>query len=185
MEKEIRNIKSELRNANGRHIEGYAIMFNSQSEDMGFYETIEPSAIDNETIKRSDVLALFDHNQDKGILARSRNGVGNLKLTIDKRGLKYEFDAMQTPLVDEVLEYIRNGIVNASSFAFSIAPDGDKWERRNGKDYRTITKIERLYDVSCVLCPAYSATSCSCRSYENFKREKKLMKQLELYIKLG
>ena len=48
MEKEIRNIKSELRNANGRHIEGYAIMFNSQSEDMGFYETIEPSAIESD-----------------------------------------------------------------------------------------------------------------------------------------
>lgn len=184
MEKEIRNLKSEVRNVNGRHIEGYAVRFNSQSEDMGFFETIAPDAITEDTIKNSDVFALLNHENDK-VLARSKNGEGNLKLSIDKNGVKYSFDALNSPLGDEVLEYIRSGIITSSSFAFSIAPDGDKWERRNGKDYRTITKIEKLYDVSPVYCPAYSSTSCSCRSYENFKKEKKLMKQLELYIKLG
>lgn len=78
MEKEIRNLKSELRNLQGRHIEGYAVRFNSQSEDMGFFETIAPDAIDNETIKNSDVFALLNHESDK-VLARSKNGVGNLK----------------------------------------------------------------------------------------------------------
>lgn len=183
MEKEIRNIKSEVRNASGRHIEGYAVRFNTQSEDMGFFETIAPDAITEDTIKNSDVFALLNHESDK-VLARSKNGVGNLKLTIDKNGVKYSFDALNSPLGDEVLEYIRSGIITSSSFAFSIAPDGDKWERRNGKDYRTITKIAKLYDVSPVYCPAYAATSCSCRSYENFKKEKKVMKQYALYIKL-
>ena len=183
MEKEIRNLKSEVRNASGRHIEGYAVRFNTQSEDMGFYETIAPDAITEDTIKNSDVFALLNHESDK-VLARSKNGIGNLKLSIDKNGVKYSFDALNSPLGDEVLEYIRSGIITSSSFAFSIAPDGDKWERRNGKDYRTITKIAKLYDVSPVYCPAYSSTSCSCRSYENFKREKKMMKQYALYIKL-
>ena len=183
MEKEIRNLKSEVRNASGRHIEGYAVRFNSMSEDMGFYETIAPDAITEDTIKNSDVFALLNHENDK-VLARSKNGEGNLKLSIDKNGVKYSFDALNSPLGDEVLEYIRSGIITSSSFAFSIAPDGDKWERRNGKDYRTITKIEKLYDVSPVYCPAYSSTSCSCRSYENFKKEKKMMKQYALYIKL-
>ena len=183
MEKEIRNIQSELRNASGRHIEGYAVRFNSQSEDMGFYETIAPDAITEDTIKNSDVFALLNHESDK-VLARSKNGVGNLKLTVDKNGVKYSFDALNSPLGDEVLEYIRSGIITSSSFAFSIAENGDKWERRGGKDYRTITKIAKLYDVSPVYLPAYSSTSCSCRSYENFKREKKMMKQYALYIKL-
>ena len=171
MEKEIRNLKSEVRNASGRHIEGYAVRFNSQSEDMGFFETIAPDAITEDTIKNSDVFALLNHESDK-------------VLSIDKNGVKYSFDALNSPLGDEVLEYIRSGIITSSSFAFSIAENGDKWERRNGKDYRTITKIEKLYDVSPVYCPAYSATSCSCRSYENFKKEKKMMKQYALYIKL-
>ena len=183
MEKEIRNIQSELRNVNGRHIEGYAVRFNSMSEDMGFFETIASGAITEDTIKNSDVFALLNHEGDK-VLARSKNGVGNLKLSIDKTGVKYSFNALNSPLGDEVLEYIRSGIITSSSFAFSIAPDGDKWERRGGKDYRTITKIAKLYDVSPVYCPAYSSTSCSCRSYENFKREKKMMKQYSLYIKL-
>ena len=183
MEKEIRNLKSEVRNVNGRHIEGYAVRFNSMSEDMGFFETIAPDAITEDTIKNSDIFALLNHESDK-VLARSKNGVGNLKLSIDKNGVKYSFDALNSPLGDEVLEYIRSGIITSSSFAFSIAENGDKWERRNGKDYRTITKIAKLYDVSPVYCPAYASTSCSCRSYENFKREKKMMKQYALYIKL-
>lgn len=183
MEKEIRNLKSEVRNVNGRHIDGYAVRFNSMSEDMGFFETIAPDAITEDTIKNSDVFALLNHESDK-VLARSKNGVGNLKLSIDKNGVKYSFDALNSPLGDEVLEYIRTGIITSSSFAFSIAENGDKWERRGGKDYRTITKIEKLYDVSPVFTPAYSSTSCSCRSYENFKKEKKMMKQYALYIKL-
>lgn len=182
MEKEIRNYQSELRNASGRRVEGYAVRFNSMSEDMGFFETIAPDAITEDTIKNSDVFALLNHDSDK-VLARSKNGVGNLKLSIDKNGVKYSFDALNSPIGDEVLELIRSGIITSSSFAFSIAENGDKWERRGGKDYRTITKIAKLYDVSPVFCPAYSATSCSCRSYENFKREKKMMKQYALYIK--
>lgn len=65
MEKEIRNLKSEVRNVNGRHIEGYAVRFNSMSEDMGFFETIAPDSITEDTIKNSDVFALLNHESDK------------------------------------------------------------------------------------------------------------------------
>jgi uncharacterized protein len=173
MEKEYRKL-SEIRNdTNGRHIEGYALVFNSQSNDLGFYETILPSAVDNDTIKRSDVFALLDHDMNKGVLARSKYGVGNLKLTVDKRGLKYEFDALDNELGNTVLQYLRSGIIDSSSFAFTVAQDGDDWERRNGVDYRTIKKIDRLFDVSPVFNPAYAATTSSCRSYERFKETHK------------
>ena len=53
---------------------------------------------------------------------------------------------------------MKRGDVDQSSFAFLI--DEDKWEERDGKTYRIITKVSRLLDVSPVAQPAYpEATS--------------------------
>lgn len=171
-EKEIRNI-GDITSANNesRKVEGYALVFNTESEDLGFYETISPEAITEETIRKSDVMCLLDHAQNRGILARSRYGKGSLKLSIDEKGLKYEFDAPKTALGDELLEMLRRGDINQSSFAFSVATDGDKWEKRDNKYYRTITKIERLYDVSPVYQPAYLSTTVGCRNFDDFKKK--------------
>lgn len=167
--KEIRYF-NEIRaneDSESRKVEGYAIVFNSQSEDLGFIETIEPSAITDEVIAKSDVFALMNHDDKRGILARSRKGKGSLSLTIDEKGLKYSFDAPKTALGNELLEMLRRNDITSSSFAFTVAEHGDTWEKRDGKYYRTITKIDRLFDVSPVYCPAYSETSVACRSFDN------------------
>lgn len=180
--KEIRNIGDISNVDESRHITGYAVVFNSQSEDMGFYETIKPEAITEDTIKRSDIVCLYNHNEDRGILARSRYGKGSLKLLVDERGLKYEFDAPKTALGDELLEMLRRGDINQSSFAFTIAEGGDKWEKRDGKYYRTITNIDRLFDVSPVITPAYGETSVANRSLEDFKQKMDYIENLEKEI---
>ena len=180
--KEIRNIGDIQSMEECRHITGYAVVFNSQSEDMGFYETITPEAITEDTIKRSDIVCLYNHNEDRGILARSRYGKGSLKLSVDARGLKYEFDAPKTALGDELLEMIRRGDINQSSFAFTIAEGGYKWEKRDGKYYHTITNIDRLFDVSPVITPAYKETSVANRSLEDFKEKMKYIENLEKEI---
>lgn len=156
--KEIRK-SNELISNTDRKIEGYAIVFNSQSEDMGFYEEIASDALDG-VVERSDCFALLNHDESRGILARSKYGEGTLKLTVDDIGLRYEFEAPNTQLGDETLEMIKRGDIDGSSFAFSIAEGGEKWEKRDGKYYRTISKIERLYDISPVYQPAYAATTC-------------------------
>lgn len=177
--------EKEIRNGNissseeSRKVEGYALVFNSESEDLGFFETISPEAINEETIRKSDVMCLLDHSKERGILARSRYGKGSLKLSIDKKGLKYEFDAPKTSLGDELLEMLRRGDINQSSFAFTVASGGDKWEKKDCKYYRTITKIERLYDVSPVYQPAYSSTTVGCRSYEEYKQKIEYIEKLE------
>lgn len=167
-EKEIRYI-NEIQSADeeSRKVEGYAIIFNSESEDLGFIETIEPSAIDDDVIAKSDVFAWLNHDEKRGCLARSRKGKGSLKLSIDSKGLKYEFDAPKTALGNELLESLKRNDITSSSFAFTVASDGETWEKRDGKYYRTITKIDRLYDVSPVYCPAYSETTVACRSFNN------------------
>lgn len=170
---EIRNngIVLERSYDDSRHVEGYAVVFDSQSEDLGFFEVIERGAITQELVDNSDVFALLNHDDDK-VLARSNKGVGSLKLIVDDRGLKYEFDAAETQLGNDLLEYLKRGEINTSSFAFALDyndPEAETWERKNGANYRTIHKIAYLHDVSPVWNAAYSATSVSQRSLEKCK----------------
>lgn len=157
MMKEIRNTL-DLSKSEGRTIEGYSIVFNSLSNDLGgFKEIISPSAITDETIRKSDILFLLDHNKDRGVLARSKNGEGSLRISIDERGVKYTFDAPHTSLGDEILEGVRRGDLSKCSFAFVVGDD--RWmKQEDGTVLRTIDSIKQLYDFSLVYTPAYEET---------------------------
>ena len=156
MNKECRSFKTELSEDN-RFVEGYALVFNSQSNDLGgFKEIIEPSSLDG-VLERSDVLCLLNHNEDKGVLARYNMGTGSLELSVDEKGLKYRFEAPHTALGEELLEGLKRGDITTSSFAFSVEED-DWTETADGTYLRTINKFDRLYDVSPVYRPAYSET---------------------------
>ena len=171
---EVRSFNIELRDDFGkepsRHIEGYGSVFNQRSVDLGgFQEIIAPGAFDG-VIERSDVKCYLDHNPDKGILARSRNGKGSLSLELDERGLKYSFDAPHTNLGDEVVEGLKRGDYSQSSFAFTV--ESESWTKEEDGTYlRTINKIGGLYDVSIVANPAYEGTSVALRSLDAFKAQ--------------
>ena len=157
--KEIRNNQLELRiTPESRLVEGYALVFDSPSNDLGgFIEMIDKNALDG-VIEVSDVLCLLNHNEDRGILARCKFGKGSLVLEVDNIGLKYLFEAPQTDLGNELLEGIKRGDITNSSFAFTVAKD--KWEKTSDGTYvRTILKIEKLFDVSPVTFPAYNDTT--------------------------
>lgn len=148
-------------------VEGYAIVFNKRSKDLGgFTEEIEPSAVDG-VLERSDILALLNHDEARGVLARSTNGVGTLELIADNFGVKYRYEAPDTVLGDEVLSGIRRGDIRTSSFAFSVNPEEDRknWEKQQDGTYlRKIKKFEKIYDVSCVYREAYADTTAAVRS---------------------
>lgn len=173
MEKEIRNIANQITRAaeNSRMVEGVAIVFNSDSQDMGFIETISPNAIDEDTIKRSDIFVYLNHDENRGVLARSRYGKGSLQLSLESDGLHYRFEAPKTQLGDELLSYLERGEITTSSFAFTLPSEGgDKWYRDSeGKLRRDIIKIDRLFDCSPVFEPAYLATSVSKRKLDEIQ----------------
>ena len=79
MEKEVRNLTLEVRSIpESRTVEGYALVFNSESRDLGgFTEIIEPTALEG-VLEKSDVLCLLNHDESRGILARNNKGVGSL-----------------------------------------------------------------------------------------------------------
>lgn len=171
--KEIRNVSSQFKVAGDgdetRTVEGYAFLFNVPSDGLSFRETIEPGAADG-VIEKSDVFAVLNHGQERGILARSKYGKGSLSLAVDEKGLKYRFEAPKTALGDELLENLRRGEIDQSSFCFDV--EKDTWEKQSdGTWNRTISKIDNLYDVSPVYNAAYSKTSVYLRGKEQVEAE--------------
>lgn len=169
-----------------RTVEGYAVVFNSLSEDLGFYETINPAAITEEVLMRSDVFCLFNHDLDK-VLARSKYGTGSLQLQLDEQGLKYTFQAPNTDLGDELLEYLRRGDIDSSSFAFTVSTDegSEVWTTgTDGRQYREILKIDELHDVSPVWNPAYTSTSVSQRTLDKLNQLREMQDEKEKEVQV-
>ena len=152
--KEQREFRMENAEYKGNTIRGYAAIYNSDSEWMGgFYEQIAPGAFDS--VLDNDVRAYFNHDEN---LLLGRVSSGTLRISTDKRGLYYEVDLPNTTYANDLVELMKRGDVNQSSFAFLI--EKDRWEERSGKTYRIIEKVSRLLDVSPVAQPAYpDATS--------------------------
>ena len=174
MDKEVRYLNSNIRalSDDSRTVEGYALVFGKESADLGgFTEVIDRNAINEETLQKCDIKCWLNHNEERGILARYKRGKGSLQLSIDEIGLHYKFDAPKNSLGDELLENLKRGDIDSSSFAFTLAAEGgQKLEKRGGKFLRTILKFEQIYDVSPVYDPAYSDTTVATRSIENINK---------------
>lgn len=176
VEKEIRNwsVRAEAPKEDSRTVEGYAALFDTPSDGLDFTEVIDRNAFDG-VIARSDVFALLNHDNSRGILGRSKKGKGSLELSVDDRGLKYRFEAPKSALGDELIENLKRGEVNESSFCFDVTDE--EWQEDGLDDHgykkfkRTIRKIGNLYDVSPVYSAAYSATTVSLRGKEMKEKE--------------
>ena len=179
MKKEVRFLQGEVEvrkaaegEADARTITGYAAVFESDSRNMGFIERLDKRCFDG-VIEKSDVVALYNHSEAPGVLARSVNGEGTLKLSVDDRGLRCEFEAPNTQLGNDMLESVKRGDIRGMSFAFTT--EKDNWEHDNEGNYkRTIVKVDRLYDVSLVVTPAYDATSVETKGLDALKAKELL-----------
>jgi HK97 family phage prohead protease len=157
-------------------VRGYAAVFNAESENLGssshqFREIIEPGAFSD--VLLDDVRALLNHDPNF-ILARSKGGEGTLAIGQDDRGLWYEFDAPDTSAGRDLMESLRRGDIDQSSFSFTVNKDGQSWEERQEGDgptfiKRTISKVSRLFDVSPVTYPAYPDATVAVRSLQAFQ----------------
>ena len=160
-------------------VEGYAIVFDEETligdEERGFIETIDKNALKETNMK--DVPFKYNHNDVTLILARTRNG--SLSLEVDEKGLKIRAELIDTTSNVDIYKSIVAGLLDKMSFAFTVK--SQNWDRSGKIPKRTITAIDRLFDVSVVDLPAYDQTSiqASARSLELVETELKALDDAE------
>lgn len=177
------NIEFRESKNDGQYIEGYALIFDSWSEDLGgFRESIDKDALKDTDF--SDVRALFNHNADH-IIARS--STGTLTLDVDDVGLKFRAKIPDTTYGMDLMENLRNGNVNQCSFGFCLAENGDdfSYDKEERTYNRVLRNIKEILDVSIVTYPAYRDTNVApaLRSIEKIEQdemEARKKKDLEL-----
>lgn len=149
-------------------VRGRAIVWNSYSQDFGgWVEKINPRAFDAVLATSPDVMARYNHER---LLARTSSGTLRLKPTAE--GLDYDFDPK--PADADLVQSLGRGDVRGSSFAFRVAPDGERWYHdENGVLVREITAASLLADVGPVDNPAYPASQAfvSKRALEHARAE--------------
>jgi len=153
-----------------RIISGYALKFGTASnllksnDGKYFYETITPEAITEQWLYTQDVRCYYNHDENRGLMARFNKGKGTLSLSVDSVGLFYSFQAKLSPLDEQVYQSIKCGDVTGSSFLFIVAKGGDTWTKNtDGTWNRTINCFSKLLDVSPVDVPAYESSNVSAR----------------------
>lgn len=135
-----------------KSITGHPIVFNQDSEDMGFIEQIDPKAVTDALID-SDVRGLKNHNSD---LIFGREGV-NLTLGVDKIGVFYRATPVDTFNFTETAKEVALRLLDGQSFGFTVLED--KWtDLDKDTPRRRILKIGTLFDVGPVTFPAYLGT---------------------------
>ena len=160
-------------------VEGYAIVFDEETligdEERGFIESIDKNALKETNMK--DVPFKYNHNDVTLILARTRNG--SLSLEVDEKGLKIRAELIDTTSNVDIYKSIVAGLLDKMSFAFTVK--SQSWDRSGKIPKRTITAIDRLFDVSVVDLPAYDQTSiqASARSLELVETELKALDDAE------
>jgi len=149
----------EVRDAEGDDmvLEGYAAVFNSETDLGHFREVIKPGAFDD--VMTNDVRALINHDPNL-ILGRTENGT--LELSTDERGLKYRVKLGNQSYAKDFYESVKRGDISQSSFAFTI--EDQSWNEE--RTVRSVDKVRQLLDVSPVTYPAYAAATVQARDQQ-------------------
>lgn len=200
MNKEIRKFDFEVRakrdEQHGTYLEGTPIVYDAWT-NLGWYdEQIQHGALDETDL--TDVRFLINHNTDMIPLARSRNNNANstMQMTVEEDGLhiRVNLDIENNSEARSLYSAVDRGDIDGMSFMFLV--DGEQWEEEESDHpKRTITDIEKVFEVSAVTFPAYEQTSISARgladalesakaSLESVRAEKRAIEDKKKRIKI-
>jgi HK97 family phage prohead protease len=166
--------------SDGRHvIVGYGAVFYNPDDPgteyeawKGIAERVARTAFDRALKDKDDVRGLFNHDPN---FVLGRTTAGTMRLSVDKRGLRYEIDVADTQAGRDVVTSIGRGDLDGSSFSFNVDDQG--WDESNAKRPVRVIKSVRLFDVGPVTFPAYEATTTGLRA--NSREEADVRKSLE------
>ena len=143
-------------------IEGYAALYNNETDLGVFRESIAPGAFDD--VLKDDVRALINHDPS---LILGRTSAGTLELTTDEFGLKYRVKLGGQQYAKDLYTSIKRGDISQSSFAFTI--EDQTWSE--DRSTRQVQKVAKLLDVSAVTYPAYASATVTARDKEEEVKE--------------
>lgn len=166
-------------------VSGYASVFNTpytlyEDSELVIQEQVSDRAFENADM--TDVI--FQYNHEGRVFARVSNET--LRVAPDETGLSIEADLGGTDIGQQLYQEIKGGYTTKMSYGYTV--DGSEWAESKMDDgrileLRTVTSINKVYDVSAVSIPANNATSISVRNLsdgviEQVKAER--LKALEL-----
>ena len=147
-------------------IEGHAAVFDSWSETLGGIFPFK------EVVRRGS----FSESIEETIFARCSTttrtmclaGTGRvtLELVEDEVGLRVRIAPPDTSWALDVQTSIRRGDISQMSIGFVV--EDDEWRTENGMDVRELRKV-KLFDVSPVTFPAYTATDVGVRAMQEYE----------------
>lgn len=154
------------RNETENFIEGHAAVFDSWSETLGgifpFKEMVKRGAF-IDSLESDDIRALFNHDPNYVL---GRNKAGTLELREDEKGLGVRIYPPDTQWARDLSVSIERGDITQMSFGFAV--EEDEWRSEDGYDVRELRRV-KLYDVSPVTYPAYTATDVGVRGMESYR----------------
>lgn len=155
----------------GLTFEGHAAVFNETSEvlyDMWgpFREVMKPGCFAdviaaNEEGREDTKFLGLNHERN---LPLARFGNGTLKLEEDDTGLLTRAELAPTSAAKDLAVLLERKDVHQMSFTFTVTKDGEKWSWDSDGDIREVHTVQRLYDVSPVVYPAYPQTDAGLRA---------------------
>ncbi|WP_157055727.1 HK97 family phage prohead protease [Clostridium sp. DMHC 10] len=159
----------EVTQDNGMVISGYITKFNTISQFMGFYETVDPHAFDKTLADKHNIWGLYNHDFDK-VLGSTKTS--SLQLEIDNIGLKFTLTLNSNiSYSNDVYQLVKSGEVEGCSFSFIT--NNDSWSiQDDGSDLRTLLDVT-LIEVTITPIPAYTDSEANTRSFNEHKAEEK------------
>jgi HK97 family phage prohead protease len=168
---EIRSISGNLRASSPGKLAGFAILYNSLSQDLGgFVEQVKPGALKRSLAQPDNIRAYVEHDPHK-LLARV--GSRTLELREHDKGIYFELSLPDVSYARDLGVLVERGDITGVSFGFRVNPGGESWEMRNGQLMRDLTDID-LREISIVGDPAYADTSVAMRSMEEWQKDQSI-----------
>lgn len=145
-------------------VEGYASTFDTyvllSIDGVDYSERIDPTAFDEADM--TDVVFRVDHQG----AVYARTSAGTVTLDVDQHGLHNVTDLGRTARSRELFEEIAAGNYPQMSFAFTVAEDGDEYDRATHT--RIIHRVAKVFDISPVSFPANPNTELSISTRDYF-----------------
>lgn len=125
---------------------------------LGSYtEVIKRGALDEADL--TDSRLLVNHDMTRIPLARTPK---TMQFNITDKGLEMRAELPDTEEAKTAYTAVKRGDLTGMSFAFTVPDGGDSFDAQTNT--RTITKIDKVYEVSLVNFPAYPTASAEARS---------------------